>query len=421
VSHGAPPFGFTLQGTAGAARAGVFVTPHGPVETPAFMPVGTQATVKTLDPRELRETGAQMILANAYHLHLRPGEEIVRRMGGLHRFMAWDGPILTDSGGFQVFSLADISRVTEQGVEFRSHIDGSRRLFTPESVMRLERDLGADVVMQFDHVIPGQSDHATARDASERSLRWLERCRAEFGRPGEADPREEARDRTDADTDTDTRLPSRQDPVSVSGVSVGGPSSPQALFPILQGGIHADLRREAARGIAGMDDWPGFAIGGLSVGEAKPDMYAMIEVVDGELPRGRPRYLMGVGFPEDLIEGVRRGVDLFDCVAPTRMGRTGTAFTSTGRLNVRRASLRDDPAPLDPLCDCTTCTRFSRAYVRHLFISEETLGLRLLSLHNVHFLVALTRAARAAILSGTFDRWSRDWLERYHSATAPVP
>ncbi|HEU4566192.1 MAG TPA: tRNA guanosine(34) transglycosylase Tgt [Gemmatimonadaceae bacterium] len=374
------PFRFAVCATAGAARAGVFTTPHGPVATPAFMAVGTLATVKTLDPRELREAGCQMILANAYHLHLRPGEAIVRQMGGLHRFMGWDGPILTDSGGFQVFSLADIRTVTEEGVEFRSHIDGSRRAFTPESVMALERALGADVIMQFDHVIPGQSDHATAKDASERSLRWLERCRAAFA----------------------------------------GGDGDQTLFPIVQGGIHADLRREAARAIVAMDDWRGYGIGGLSVGEPKPDMYAMLDVLDGELPRERPRYLMGVGFPEDLVEGARRGVDLFDCVAPTRMGRTGTAFTSHGRLNVRRADLRDDPGPLDPHCDCSTCTRFSRAYIRHLFISDEVLGLRLLSLHNVHFLVSLMRAARAAIIDGTFDSWSHDWLERYHSRLTSV-
>jgi queuine tRNA-ribosyltransferase len=383
----APAFAFSLAATAGAARAGVFTTPHGPVHTPAFMAVGTLATVKTLDPRELREIGCEMILANAYHLHLRPGEEIVERLGGLHRFMAWDGPILTDSGGFQVFSLEGIRKVSEDGVEFRSHIDGSRRMFTPESVMRLERALGADVIMQFDHVIPGQSDHATARDASERSLRWLERCAAELAQPT-----------------PDSRFPIPD----------------QRLFPIAQGGIHPELRRDAARRIAELGDWAGTAIGGLSVGEPKPAMYAMLEVMHDALPHDRPRYLMGVGFPEDLIEGARRGIDLFDCVAPTRMGRNGTAFTSTGRLNVRRAELRESGEPLDADCGCSTCTRFSRAYVRHLFVSDETLGLRLLSLHNVHFLVALMRRARAAILDGTFDRWSRDWLARYHSETDPA-
>jgi queuine tRNA-ribosyltransferase len=375
-------FSFSLQGTAGAARAGVFVTPHGAVETPAFMAVGTLATVKGLDPAELRAMGAQMILANAYHLHLRPGDDLVRRLGRLHRFMAWDGPILTDSGGFQVFSLEGLRTVSEEGVEFRSHIDGSPRFFTPESVMAIERNLGADVIMQFDHVIPGQSELALARDASERSLRWLARCRDAFA-------------------------------------SLEGPE--QALFPIVQGGIHGVLRREAARAIVGMDDWAGYGIGGLSVGEAKPDMYGMLEVVDGELPRERPRYLMGVGFPEDLVVGVARGVDLFDCVAPTRMGRNGTAFTADGRLNMRNASLREDARALDETCDCATCARFSRAYLRHLFVADEILGLRLLSLHNVHFLVALMRRAREAILAGAFDAWSRDWLARYHSRTSPVP
>lgn len=377
------PFSFAIEATAGAARAGVFVTPHGPVETPAFMPVGTLATVKSLDPDELRQIGARMLLANAYHLHERPGDELVRQLGGLHRFMGWDGPILTDSGGFQVFSLAGLRDVQEEGVEFRSHLNGARRQLTPESVMRIERNLGADVIMQFDHVIPGQSDAALARDASERSLRWLERCRVEFERLGR-----------------DELYPS------------------QALFPIVQGGIHAELRREAARAIVGMGQWRGYAVGGLSVGEPKPHMYAMLEVVDAELPRDRPRYLMGVGFPEDLVEGVRRGVDLFDCVAPTRMGRNGAAFTTDGRLNIRRAALRDDPRPLDATCGCATCRRFSRAYLRHLFLADEMLGMRLLSLHNVHFLVALMRDARTAIRAGTFDAWSSDWLLRYHSSSS---
>ena len=387
-------FAFRIDTNAGAARAGVFTTPHGEVETPAFMPVGTLATVKAMDPREVRETGAQMILANAYHLHLRPGDELVRELGGLHRFMAWDGPILTDSGGFQVFSLETLRTVTEDGVEFRSHIDGSRRFFTPESVMQIERNLGADVIMQFDHVIPGQSEEPLAREASERSLRWLERCVAEF----------------------------RRIALHTEGQDPLGPvSMRQALFPILQGGIHASLRREAAAAIAGMSDWAGVAIGGLSVGEPKPQMYEMLEVADAALPRDVPRYLMGVGFPEDLVEGVARGVDLFDCVAPTRMGRTGTAFTSTGRLNVRRAENRADPRPLDEACGCTTCARFSRAYIRHLFVADEMLGASLLSRHNVHFLVALMRDARDAIRAGTFDGWSRDWLARHHSRPATVP
>jgi queuine tRNA-ribosyltransferase len=399
-------FAFSIERESGAARAGTFATPHGVVDTPAFMAVGTLATVKSLDPIDLREIGAQMILGNAYHLHLRPGDELIRDFGGLHRFMGWEGPILTDSGGFQVFSLEGLRTVSEDGVEFRSHIDGSKHVFTPESVMQIERNLGADVIMQFDHVIPGQSDEATARDASERSVRWLARCMVELERLQAGGP-------PPKNTITNSlALPGTTFPLPA-------PSHPQALFPIVQGGIHDTLRIDAARRICDLGDWPGFGIGGLSVGEAKPDMYRILDLVDGELPRDRPRYLMGVGFPEDLIEGVRRGVDLFDCVAPTRMGRNGAAFTRDGRLNIKRAEFRTDPRPLDEDCDCSACRRFSRAYIRHLFTSDEILGLRLLSLHNVHFLVRLMHDARNAIRAGTLDAWSRDWLTRYH--TRPVP
>ena len=390
-------FDFTITATDASARAGVFATPHGSVETPAFMPVGTLAAVKTLDPDDLVNMGASMILGNAYHLHLRPGDEVVRELGGLHRFMRWDRPILTDSGGFQVFSLAQLRTISEEGVEFQSHIDGSLRFFTPELVMQIERNLGADVIMQFDHVIPGQADEASARDASERSIRWLARCLAEVERLESGQPLDEESPREEFPLDN--------------------PRNEQALFPIVQGGIHANLRRKAAAAIAGMHDWAGFGVGGLSVGEEKGAMYEMLEVVDEALPRTHPRYLMGVGFPEDLIEGIRRGVDLFDCVAPTRMGRNGSAFTRDGRLNIKRTEFRTDPRPLDPECDCSACTRFSRAYIRHLFVSEEILGLRLLSLHNVHFLVSLVRQARDAIRSGDLDSWSRDWLARHRSAS----
>ena len=389
-------FSFKIESTAGSARAGVFVTPHGPVETPAFMPVGTLATVKALDPDDLVQMGASMILGNAYHLHLRPGDEVVRELGGLHKFMRWDRPILTDSGGFQVFSLAQLRTVNEDGVEFQSHIDGSRRFFTPESVMQIERNLGADVIMQFDHVIPGQSDEPSARDASERSIRWLARCLAELTRLESVQPLDEETPREELPADN--------------------PRNHQALFPIVQGGIHANLRREAAAAIRDMNDWPGFGIGGLSVGEEKDAMYEMIDVVDDALPRTHPRYLMGVGFPEDLIEAIRRGVDLFDCVAPTRMGRNGAAFTRDGRLNIKRTEFRTDSRPLDPECDCAACTRFSRAYIRHLFVSDEILGLRLLSLHNVHFLLSLARQAREAIRNGDLDSWSRDWVARHRSS-----
>jgi queuine tRNA-ribosyltransferase len=376
-------FEFGIEATEGAARRGVFRTPHGDVETPAFMAVGTLATVKALDPAELRGAGAQMILSNAYHLHLRPGDDLIRDLGGLHRFMAWDGPILTDSGGFQVFSLAALRTVDEDGVEFRSHLDGSARRFTPESVMQIERNLGADVIMQFDHVIPGRSDAAVARDASERSIRWLARCRDAFAK-------------------------------------IEPPNGkPQALFPIVQGGIHEDLRVEAAKAIGSMDDWVGVGIGGLSVGEAKPDMYRILECLHPVLPQDRPRYLMGVGFPEDLVEGVTRGVDLFDCVAPTRMGRNGTVFTKAGRINIKRAEYRTDASPLDPGCACQACTQFSRAYLRHLYVSDEMLGTRLLSLHNVSFLVGLMREAREAIMQRTFGSWRRQWLDLYHSRSEP--
>ena len=376
-----PSFAFTVQSESDAARSGVLETPHGNVETPAFMPVGTLATVKALDPDDLIAMGAGMILANAYHLHLRPGDDLVKEMGGLHSFMRWDGPILTDSGGFQVFSLATLRKISEDGVEFQSHIDGSRRFFTPESVIGIQRNLGADVIMQFDHVIPGQSDEISSRDASERSIRWAARCLAEFTKPTDGVDNAEA----------------------------------QALFPIVQGGIHSALRKEAAATLTAMHDWHGFAIGGLSVGETKPAMYEMLDVVNDALPRGRPRYLMGVGFPEDLIESIRRGVDMFDCVAPTRMGRNGTVFTSTGRLNIKRAEYRNDALPLDESCDCAACSRFTRAYIRHLFVSDEILGIRLLSLHNVHFLLSLARAARREIIAGNLDAWSRDWLSRYNS------
>jgi queuine tRNA-ribosyltransferase len=368
-------FAFRIDARDGAARAGVFETPHGPVETPAFMPVGTLGTVKALDPAELADSGAGMVLANAYHLHLRPGEDVVRRLGGLHAFMGWDGPILTDSGGFQVFSLETLRTVDEHGVEFRSHIDGSKRHFTPESVIEIERTLGADVIMQFDHVVPGGADLTLAREAAERSIRWLARCRAAFGS-----------------------------------------SATQTLFPVIQGGTHVALRREAARATDDLGDWDGYGIGGLSVGEQKPVMYEILDVMHDVIRKDRPRYLMGVGFPEDLLAGIARGVDMFDCVAPTRMGRNGTAFTSTGRVNVRNAELKEDTGPIDPACGCSTCRRFSRGYLRHLFVADEMLGPRLLSLHNVHFLLSLVRRAREAVVAGTFRCFAEQWLDRYEHA-----
>jgi queuine tRNA-ribosyltransferase len=373
-------FDFAIDATSGAARAGRLTLPHGVVETPVFMPVGTQGTVRTLSPFDLHNVGATMVLANTYHLHVRPGEDVVSTLGGLHRFMAWDRPILTDSGGFQVFSLEGFRRVDEDGVEFQSHVDGGRRALTPEKAVEIQWQLGSDIAMALDHVIPGQSNRSAAKDALDRSLRWLERCRKRHG---------ELAIRRSADP-------------------------PQALWPILQGGTHKDLRRDGLRAMLGVGAWTGVAVGGLSVGEPKDRMREVLEDLEPALPREVPRYLMGVGFPEDLLDAVARGVDLFDCVAPTRNGRNGSAFTADGVINIRNAPYRTDPGPLEPGCDCETCTTYSRGYLRHLFTADELLGLRLLSLHNVRFLVRLAADARAAVKAGTFDQWSADWLARYN-------
>jgi len=376
------PFSFSLSGTEGAARVGTFHTPHGPVETPVFMPVGTQATVKTLTPEEVEGVGASMILANTYHLFLRPGHELVREMGGLHAFMRWDGPILTDSGGFQVFSLARINQIRDDGVVFQSHIDGSRHLFTPEGVMDIQRALGADVVMAFDQCPPGGASHQQVLEANQRTLRWLERCRAQFEDQAEGE---------------------------------GG--SRQALFPVLQGNVYADRRLQQARDVLGLGDWQGLAIGGLSVGEAKEDMWRTVELLDGVLPSTVPRYLMGVGYPDDLLRAVDLGVDLFDCVAPTRNARHGTAWTrEEGQVNLKHARFRRDPLPVDPECDCYTCLRFDRAYLRHLAVAKEWLGHRLLTLHNLRFLISLAEEARVRVRQGSFRSWSAEWLARYEGA-----
>jgi queuine tRNA-ribosyltransferase len=385
-------FDFTLEATSGAARAGSLILPHGRVETPCFMPVGTQGTVRALSPADLRAVGAQIVLGNTYHLHVRPGEAVVAELGGLHRFMGWDRPLLTDSGGFQVFSLEGLRRVDDDGVEFQSHLDGARRRLTPERAVEIQWMLGADIAMAFDHVVPGGADEAVARDAMERTVRWLERCARRH--------RELADGRIDGSADGPIR-PSDHPPIR------------QTLWPIVQGGAHQALRREALDRVLHAGDWTGIAVGGLSVGEPKPLMYDMLETLEPRLPAGLPRYLMGVGFPEDLVEAVERGVDLFDCVAPTRMGRNGTAFTPDGPLNIRNAAHRVDPRPLDPTCDCETCTTFSRGYLRHLFAAEELLGLRLLSLHNVRYLIRLTGEMRRAIGSGHFGAWTAAWRHRY--------
>jgi len=391
-------FAFRLESTSGAARAGVLDLPHGRLLTPAFMPVGTYGTVRGLHPDEVERAGAQIILGNTYHLHLRPGEAVIRAMGGLHRFTSWPKPMLTDSGGFQVFSLAGLRTIEEEGVEFTSHIDGSVRTLTPESSMEIQAALGADIAMAFDHVVPGQASWELAEEGMERTLRWLTRCKR------------------------------RHEELSVSryvGTSVEGsvptyrptdlPTLSQTLWPIIQGGSHDDLRARSLEGTLARGPWTGIAIGGLSVGEPKPVMHRVLESLAGALPVDRPRYLMGVGFPEDLVEGIARGVDLFDCVAATRNGRHGSAWTSGGRVNIRKASHRTDERPLDSACDCATCARFSRAYLRHLFVAGDILGLRLVSLHNVRFLLSVGEQARAAIQAQDFDRWSREWLRRYHA------
>ena len=374
-----PMFNYTLEATDGSARAGSFTTPHGVLPTPAFMPVGTLGTVKSVSMDEVRDTGAGMVLANTYHLYLRPGHELVRQLGGLHAFMRWDGPILTDSGGYQVFSLADIRQVRDDGVVFQSHIDGSEHFFTPESVMEIQRILGADVIMAFDECPPGGCDRGIAEEANRRTLAWLERCQARF-----------------------------------RSLAEEGDVPEQALFPIAQGNVYDDLRREHVRQISDLGDWHGYAIGGLSVGEAKPDMWRTLEVLDPVLPTDRPRYLMGVGYPDDLLEAISRGCDMFDCVAPTRNARHGTAWTlDQGQVNLKAARFREDTRPIDPGCDCHTCTHYDRAYLRHLVAASELLAVRLVSIHNLRFLVRLGEEARAHIRAGTFESWKTDWLEQY--------
>ncbi len=397
-------FEFRIDARSGSARTGTLTLPHGSVETPLFMPVGTQGTVRALSPNDLRGVGATMVLANAYHLHVRPGEEVVGNLGGLHRFMGWDRPLLTDSGGFQVFSLAGFRRVDEDGVEFQSHVDGSRRTVTPERATEIQWTLGADIAMAFDHVVPGGADLATARDALERTLRWLERCGKRHRELREGDGMTERR-KGDAGGAT-AQSPSPFRPSVI-------PSQSQTLWPVLQGGAHLELRTAGLRRILDLGSWTGLAIGGLSVGEPKPAMYEMLEGLEPGLPPPLPRYLMGVGFPGDLVAAVERGVDLFDCVAPTRNGRNGSAFTPDGPVNIRNAEHREDARPLDETCDCETCTTFSRGYLRHLFVTDELLGLRLLSLHNVRYVIRLAAAMRAAIRRNAFGSWAEEWRRRY--------
>jgi len=360
------------------ARAGLLHTPHGTVETPAFMPVGTQATVKTLTQQDLEEIGARIILGNAYHLYLRPGHRLVDRAGGLHAFMSWQGPILTDSGGYQVFSLAELNQVREEGVRFQSHLDGSYHLFTPEKVMEIEHSLGADIIMAFDECTPFPCTRQRAQESMEMTLRWAARCLKRHGLL----------------------------------VAEEAHRPPQALFGIVQGSVYPDLRARCARELAAMD-LPGYAIGGLAVGEPRPEMFAIIQATLPHLPPHKPRYLMGVGLPDDLVEAVAAGVDMFDCVVPTRNARNGTAFTPQGRLRLKNAALAEDFLPLDERCQCRTCQRYTRAYIRHLFQTNEILGLHLATFHNVHFFLQLMRDVRQAIVDGNFADWQTEFLAHY--------
>jgi queuine tRNA-ribosyltransferase len=352
------------------ARLGKVHTPHGSFDTPAFMPVGTQATVKTMSPEELKQMNAQIILSNTYHLFLRPGHEIVREAGGLHRFMNWDRPILTDSGGFQVFSLSDIRKISEDGVEFRSHISGEKLFISPEKAMAIQNALGADIIMAFDECPPYPAEYDYVRKSLELTTRWAARCL-------------EAHQRAD-----------------------------QALFGIIQGGMFADLRKESARQLLALD-FPGYAIGGLSVGEPKPLMYEMLEETVPLLPSNKPRYLMGVGSPDALLDGAIRGIDMFDCVLPTRIARNGTTMTSNGRLVVRNAEFARDFGPLDPQCDCYTCRNYSRAYIRHLIKADETFGIRLTTIHNLHFLLRLMDNVRVAIMEDRLLDFRNQFFTQY--------
>ena len=372
------------EDTETGARAGVLHTPHGKIETPIFMPVGTQATVKTLDQHDLIEAQAQIILGNAYHLYLRPGHELIDRMGGLHQFMNWSRPILTDSGGFQVFSLGDLNKISEEGVRFQSHLDGSSHLFTPESVMEIEHGLGADIIMAFDECTPYPCERDYAEKSMRMTLRWAERC-----------------------------IKRHQE---LSAQRTHRP--PQALFGIVQGSVYPDLRRTCAQELIQMN-LPGYAIGGLAVGEPRESMFGVIRETTPLLPNDKPRYLMGVGLPNDLVEAVGAGADMFDCVVPTRNARNGTVFTRNGRLRLRNAAHAEDPQPLESDCACKTCSHYSRAYLRHLFKTNEVLGMHLATFHNVFFFQQLMRDMRDAIISGHFSAWQADFFALYQDSYSP--
>lgn len=370
-------FTFSLEATAGRARAGVFTTPHGDLLTPVFAPVGTQATVKAILPRDLHDLKATLILANTYHLHLRPGDDLVAAMGGLHHFMAWDGPMLTDSGGFQVFSLAELRRIDDNGVRFRSHLDGASYYLTPEKSIAIQHNLGADIIMAFDEcAVP--NDRAYSEAAMHRTHAWAKRC--------------------------------------VEYHATHGDVNRQALFGIVQGGIFPDLRAQSVEAITSLN-LPGYAIGGLAVGETKKEMLVTLDVTMPLMPTDRPRYLMGVGRAEDLVQGVARGIDIFDCVLPTREARHGAALTRFGRYNMRNQQFAHDPEPIEVGCECYTCQHFSRAYIRHLIKAKELIAHQLLSIHNLHFLLKLVRDMRATIVKGEseFRIFAEAFLTDWHS------
>jgi queuine tRNA-ribosyltransferase len=373
-------FGFALLATDGPARRGRLTTPHGVVETPAFMPVGTQGTVKSLSPDDVREAGAQILLGNTYHLLLRPGPDLVRELGGLHRFMAWDGPILTDSGGFQVFSLAKLRKLTEDGVEFRSPVDGATHFLSPERAVEIQCALGSDIMHPLDECLAYPATRAQTERSLALTLRWAQR----------------------------------------SLVAHRAGAGAQALFGIVQGGSYPDLRARAVAETVALG-FAGYAIGGMAVGEPKPMMRDLTEAVARALPADQPRYLMGVGKPEDLVESVARGVDMFDCVLPTRNARNGQCFTPDGPLTLKQARFTRDPAPLHEDCPCYACRRFSRAYLRHLFMADELLVYRLLSLHNLHFFLGLMTAMRAAIAAGAFEAFRTRFFARYSVSSVTVP
>ena len=374
-------FSFKIEATDGAARAGRMTMARGEVRTPAFMPVGTAASVKAMAPGAVKESGAEIILANVYHLMLRPGAELIAQLGGLHKFMNWPHPILTDSGGYQVYSLAKLRKISEQGVAFQSHIDGAEHMLSPERAIEVQRLLGADVAMVFDECTPHPATEDEAQASMELSMRWAGRSKAAF--------EEDAEHAAEA-----------------------------ALFGIVQGGTYGDLRKRSAAALQEIG-FDGLAIGGLAVGEGQAAMFGVLEATIPELAPDKPRYLMGVGKPDDLIGAVRRGVDMFDCVLPTRSGRTAQAFTRTGPLNLKNARYRDDPAPLDAECGCATCTEYSRAYLHHLVGAQEILAPMLLSLHNLHFYQDLVAGLREAIGEGRLDDFASDFLGAYESHKAP--